>query len=107
MKDKFGQKVVFAVVSDDMIMARKFFPTKVQSQFNIIFPSFGASSRASSVTLALLSLADHSILTYSTFGLWGSFLRKSKGEIIMPQEINKTDTGYYASIAHIPGLKFM
>ena len=107
MRKKFGKKVIFAVLSDEIKKARKLFPKAVQSKFNIMFPSFGDSPRTSSITLALLSLADHSILTYSTFGLWGALLRKTNGEILMPQEINKTDTGYYALNANIPGLKFL
>ena len=107
MRDKFGKKVVFAVFSDDIKIARQYFSKSDQSKFNVMFPNLGKSPRAPSITMALLSLADHSILTYSTYGLWGAFLRKTNGDIIMPQEINKTDTGYYAKIANIPGLKFL
>ena len=34
--------------------------------------------------LAMLSLADHSILTYGTFGMWGALLAKG-GYVIMPK----------------------
>ena len=107
MTDKFGGNVVFAVFSDDIKTARTYFFKDDQSKLNIMFPNLGESSRAPSITMALLSLADHSILTYSSYGLWGALLRKTSGEILMPQEMNKTDHGYYAYIAKIPGLKFL
>ena len=107
MKEKFGENVVFAVCSDDITSARTLFSKTAQSKFDIIFPSIDKIPRASSITLALLSLADHSILTYSTFGLWGALLRKTNGEMIMPQEMSKTDTGYYALNANIPNLKLL
>ena len=33
--------------------------------------------------LALLTLADHSILSYGTFGMWGALLANN-GEVAMP-----------------------
>ena len=33
----------------------------------------------------MLSLADHSILSYGTFGIWGAFLRKHGGEVVLPK----------------------
>ena len=42
----------------------------------------------SAIDLALLSLADHSILSYGTFGMWGAMLADG-GEVCMP-------TGYSA-----------
>ena len=33
----------------------------------------------------MLSLADHSILSYGTFGIWGAFLRKNRGEVVLPE----------------------
>ena len=109
MTNKYGSNIVFAVFSDDIpsswILLHE---SNDRNQFNIIFPSFGTdSSRTSSITLAMLSLADHSILTYSTFGLWGALLRKSEGETIMPKETKTTDIGVYASNANITGLIFM
>ena len=38
--------------------------------------------------LALLSSADHSILTYGTFGMWGAML--AGGETVMPASHNVT-----------------
>ena len=107
MKNKFGDNIVFAVFSDDIVDARRTLHTVDKTKFNIVFPSFGESSRSLGITLAALSLADHSILTYSTFGLWGALLRKNKGETIMPKETTKTDIGFYASDADVPGLTFL
>ena len=42
--------------------------------------------------MALLSLADHSIISYGTFGMWGSLLA-NKGETIMSNDFIKTDVG--------------
>jgi len=42
--------------------------------------------------MALLSLADHSIISYGTFGMWGSLLA-NKGETIMSKDFIKTDVG--------------
>ena len=42
--------------------------------------------------MALLSLADHSILSYGTFGMWGALLA-GKGEVTLPKDITKTDVG--------------
>ena len=42
--------------------------------------------------MALLSLADHSIITYGSFGMWGAFLA-GKGETLLPKDIIETDVG--------------
>ena len=33
----------------------------------------------------MLSFADHSILTYGTYGMWGPLLSKGEGNVIMPK----------------------
>ena len=38
----------------------------------------------------MLSLADHSILSYGTFGIWGALLRKKDGEVVLPQLKNQS-----------------
>ena len=45
--------------------------------------------------MALLSLSDHSILSYGTFGLWGALLanRLKTGETIMANDFLQTDIG--------------
>lgn len=35
------------------------------------------------IDLALLSLANHSILTYGTFGMWGAIL--AGGHVVLPK----------------------
>ena len=107
MKTKYGNNVVFVVFSDDISNARRTLRSVNKKRYNIVFPSFGGSSKSASVSLAVLSLADHSILTYSTFGLWGALLRINKGDTIMPEETKKTDIGFYAFNANIPGLTFL
>ena len=42
--------------------------------------------------MALLSLADHSIISHGTFGMWGALLANN-GEIIMSKELLNTDIG--------------
>ena len=42
--------------------------------------------------MALLSLSDHSIISYGTFGMWGALLG-NKGETIMSKDSIKTDIG--------------
>ena len=44
------------------------------------------------VDLILLSFADHSIITYGTYGMWGALLA-GKGETIMPEIFLRTDEG--------------
>ena len=44
--------------------------------------------------MAMLSLADHNILTYGTFGLWAAFLSKNFDEkrVILPKGFERIDT---------------
>ena len=42
--------------------------------------------------MALLSLADHSIMSYGSFGMWGALLAKG-GETVLPKDIVNTDIG--------------
>ena len=42
--------------------------------------------------MALLSLSDHSIISYGTFGMWGA-LWANRGETIMSEDFIKTDIG--------------
>ena len=125
IKRKFGRKVIFFVLSDDMQRARKIFKNVPQIMSDIIFPSISQVPsqhlkdgnlmfvwtpemiRASSISLALLTLADHSICTYSSFGLWGILLKKKKGDIVFPKAIKKTDIGFGILNANIPNLTFI
>ena len=58
------------------------------------------------VDLALLTLSDHSIITYGTFGLWGSLLG-SNGETICPKDFAKTDVGKEVKGAHLSNWIFL
>ena len=42
--------------------------------------------------MALLSLADHSILSYGTFGQWGALLA-GRGEVVIAKEFFDTIPG--------------
>ena len=42
--------------------------------------------------MALLSLADHSILSYGTFGMWGALLA-GRGEVVVKKDFFNTDPG--------------
>ena len=44
------------------------------------------------IDMALLSLSDHSIISYGTFGMWGALLANN-GETIMSKDFIKTDVG--------------
>ena len=42
--------------------------------------------------MAILSLADHSILSYGTFGMWGALLANN-GETVIPRIALKSKVG--------------
>ena len=58
------------------------------------------------VDLALLSLANHSIISYGTFAMWGAFL-SNKGEVVMPKDHIHTDVGQRIKMANISNWKFL
>ena len=50
------------------------------------------------IDMALLSFADHSIISYGSFGMWGSLLA-NRGETIMSNDLLKTDVGAKMALA--------
>ena len=58
------------------------------------------------VDLALLSLANHSIISYGSFSMWGALL-SNKGEVIMPKDYALTDVGERINMTNIPNWKFI
>ena len=107
MQRKFGKNVIFIAFSDDTRKAKETLLTARNEKFTIIFPIFEEQNSSSSTVLALLSLSEGSILTYSTFGLWGALLRKDIEDTILPVGIVNTDIGTYVSGANISGVTFL
>ena len=58
--------------------------------------------------MALLSFADHSILSYGTFGMWGAFLA-GKGETLLPSDLRKIGAGrqFATETAEIPNWTYL
>jgi galactoside 2-L-fucosyltransferase 1/2 len=68
---------------------------------NYINLSENFSKKSAGVDLALLSLADHSILTYGTFGMWGALL--AGGDVIMPDKYSVTKEQAEIAAANLEG----
>ena len=94
-RQKVESNVTFLVFSDDIEKASKLIFSEKTKDFDIEFPLVDGGSPTTRITLAILSLSEGSILTYSTFGLWGALLRKKQNNIFMPREIIETDIGKY------------
>ena len=56
--------------------------------------------------MALLSLADHSIMSYGSFGMWGALLANG-GETVLPKDIIKSDIGTAIKRAELPNWTFI
>ena len=63
--------IMFLAYSDDIERAKTMQHSKENERFNLELPLVDCSSPTTRITLSLLSLCEDSILTYSTFGLWG------------------------------------
>ena len=76
----------------------------------LLIPNFALNTFFSflciGVDLALLSLANHSIISYGTFAMWGAFL-SNKGEVVMPKDHINTDVGQRIKMANISNWKFL
>ena len=107
LQQQFTRKVIFVAFSDNNKRARKVLYTEQNEKFTILSPSVDDTSALSRVTLALLSLAQGSILTYGTFGIWGALLRKQQTNIVAPVELLKTEIGFYLSTANISGITYI
>ena len=97
MKRNLGNNTTFLAFSDDIEKAKNLLSSKENEQFDIQFPLFDGEAPSTRITLAILSLCKGSILTYSTFGLWGALLRSNRTNIIMPRDMIGTDIGQYVS----------
>ena len=56
--------------------------------------------------MALLSLSNHSIVSYGSFGMWGALL-SGKGETILPKDITNIDVGMAIRRAEMPSWNFL
>ena len=74
--NKSRKKVVFIAFSDDTKKAKDLLITDQNPKYKIIFPVFDDQKSFANIIIALLANVDGSVLTYSTFGLWGALLRK-------------------------------
>ena len=59
-------------------------------------------SRLSGHDLALLTMANYSVLSYGTFGLWGALLANPKEIIVSKNMMTETKEGYELSQAKLP-----
>ena len=58
------------------------------------------------IDMALLSFANHSIITYGTFAMWSALFSR-KGEVVMPEDHVKTELGRKIQMAKIPNWNFI
>ena len=107
VQERLGSGVLFVAFSDDMKRAKKLLLSEENQGFNIIFPDMKHISLKTSVVLAMLSLAQGSILTYGTFGLWGALLRKNLSIIVAPKAFSNTEIGFYLSKANAIGMTYI
>ena len=103
---KSHKKVVFLAFSDDTKSAKEIL-LRGKLKNKIIFPIFDYKESSANIILALLANVEGSILTYSTFGLWGALLRETISNVVLPKEIIETDIGIYVSDANITGVEFI
>ena len=86
LRDKYNsdsREVVFIVTSDNIAWTKTQLGNYSDTFFSgdfLLAPASGPTSLG--VDLALLSLANHTIMDYGTFGLWGGLL--AGGDIIAP-----------------------
>ena len=104
MEKTFSGEIIFIAFSDDQSQAKKLLLAKTKKKFNVKFLD---SISSEGETLALMSLAKGSILTHSTFGLWGALLREKLDNIVLPKDFLKTDIGYYFSSANISSVIYL
>ena len=62
----------------------------------------------SGIDLALLSLSNHSIISYGSFSMWGALLATNEDhEVIMPKDYALTDVGERINMTNIPNWTFI
>lgn len=103
MKRKIGGELLFLAFSDDRDSAERLL-ANLNPKLNIKFLD---SMLSEGETLAIMSLAKGSILSHSTFGLWGALLRDKLDNIILPKEFLQTDIGYYFSSAKFSNIIYL
>ena len=102
LREKYNNnttKVKFLATSDNYGWLKQ----TIINPGDVFFPSELVTvpkSFAAGLDLAILSLCDHSILDYGTFGMWGALL--AGGEIILPDgysDVPTPDMEWWASSA--------
>ena len=96
---------MFYVVTDDILFAKWAFKKRGLVEKYAI--SFQEEPVSVGFDLALLSLADHSIMTHGTFGLWGALLSKMTGEVVLPKGYEITTENIRIKSANITNFIYM
>lgn len=91
---KFGRNVVFVASSDNVSKAKRGLSIEKNKRLDIVFSNLTIKA---STSLALLSLVQGLMITFGTFGLWGTFLRRNITEMIIPRAFLETDVWFYFS----------
>ena len=99
------EHVLFYAVSDDIKTAKEKLLVEENKRFDIVFPGDGSTS-SPAIDIALLSFADHSIISFGTFGMWGALLA-GRGETIMSPYFRKTVVGSQIHRTHIKNWLFL
>ena len=98
VKYKTRKLLLFYIVSDDYNWARDKLWLNVTDLY--IIPNSSTTEH----DLALLSLADYSILSYGTFGLWGAFLANAQEILVSKKMMQTTKEGYELQQANLPNV---
>ena len=98
VKFKTRKLLLFYIVADDYTWAQdKLWLNKTDLY---IIPNSSSTQH----DLALLSLADYSILSYGTFGLWGAFLANAQEILVSKKMMETTQEGYELQQANLPNV---
>ena len=100
VKYKHQKLLLFYIISDDYQWAQEQLWVNVTDLF-IPQPN---PTYTSEHDLAMLSLADYSIVSYGTFGLWGAFLANSQEILVSKKMVRDTKEGFELQQANLPNV---